>query len=284
MSLANVTRQSFTRPYHSSHQTSCLTSSLPKAAQENHQTTLKESKNHTMVKKIYHKKNVHSWRDLDGRAEPLHARPCPLKPPNTPSHLIPSASHPSHLTTLAFHHYHHSTAFTILQVTPNQTALSRISARTRSPAGRGTNVPRSAKTIRPTEVSAKVPIHPADHAYTTRETIVPRSAKPRHATPRTTMARAGKQASRPRNLTRVPRPMHPSEPGKRPRPAEKPSAKFSSVRPPGRPRNIRPRPFRLGQDPTVRPTVPTDRPNAAVDPKPFLKPNPHNSSPKPAPT
>ncbi|CAA7045149.1 unnamed protein product [Microthlaspi erraticum] len=56
-----------------------------------------------MVKKIYHKKNVHSWRDLDGRAEPLHARPCPLKPPNTPSHLIPSASHPSHLTTLAFH-------------------------------------------------------------------------------------------------------------------------------------------------------------------------------------
>ncbi|CAA7027635.1 unnamed protein product [Microthlaspi erraticum] len=41
MSLANVTRQSFTRPYHSSHQTSCLTSSLPKAAQESHQTTLK---------------------------------------------------------------------------------------------------------------------------------------------------------------------------------------------------------------------------------------------------
>ncbi|CAA7021763.1 unnamed protein product [Microthlaspi erraticum] len=37
------------------------------------------------------------------------------------------------------------------------------------------------------------------------------------------------------------------------------------------------------QDPTVRPIVPTDRPNAAVDPKPFLKPNPHNSSPKPAP-
>ncbi|CAA7015013.1 unnamed protein product [Microthlaspi erraticum] len=64
MSLPMLTRQSFTRPYHSSHQTSCLTSSLPKAAQESHQTTLKESKNHTMVKKIYHKKNVHSWRDL----------------------------------------------------------------------------------------------------------------------------------------------------------------------------------------------------------------------------
>ncbi|CAA7028525.1 unnamed protein product [Microthlaspi erraticum] len=33
-----------------------------------------------------------------------------------------------------------------------------------------------------------------------------------------------------------------------------------------------------------RPIVPTDRPNVAVDPKPFLKPNSHNSSPKPAPT
>ncbi|CAA7022540.1 unnamed protein product, partial [Microthlaspi erraticum] len=39
-----------------------------------------------------------------------------------------------------------------------------------------------------------------------------------------------------------------------------------------------------GHDPIIRPTVPHDRPNAAVDPKPFLKPNPHNSSPKPAPT
>ncbi|CAA7040074.1 unnamed protein product [Microthlaspi erraticum] len=60
---------------------------------------------------------------------------------------------------------------------------------------------------------------------------------------------------------------------------------ISSVRPQPADREIiRPRPFRLGQDPTVRPIVPTDRPNAAVDPKPFLKPNPHNSSPKPAPT
>ncbi|CAA7051089.1 unnamed protein product [Microthlaspi erraticum] len=48
--------------------------------------------------------------------------------------------------------------------------------------------------------------------------------------------------------------------------------------------NIRPRPFRLGQRPDCPADRPDDRPNAAVDPKPFLKPNPHNSSPKPAPT
>ncbi|CAA7045897.1 unnamed protein product [Microthlaspi erraticum] len=37
-------------------------------------------------------------------------------------------------------------------------------------------------------------------------------------------------------------------------------------------------------DPIIRPIVPTDCPNAAVDPKPFLKPDLHNSSPMPAPT
>ncbi|CAA7021768.1 unnamed protein product [Microthlaspi erraticum] len=64
MSLANVDKTVFykTIPFISPNKLSY--SSLPKAAQENHQTTLKESKNHTMVKKIYHKKNVHSWRDL----------------------------------------------------------------------------------------------------------------------------------------------------------------------------------------------------------------------------
>ncbi|CAA7020253.1 unnamed protein product [Microthlaspi erraticum] len=121
---------------------------------------------------------------------------------------------------------------------------------------------------------------------TTRETLsrgrpslnVSRHAAHDHA------ARAGKQASRPRNL-RVPRPMHPSEPGR-----------TSHVRPRNHRPNLIRRPSRptmkpsghdrsdSAQDPTVRPIVPTDRPNAAVDPKPFLKPNPHNSSPKPAPT
>ncbi|CAA7018327.1 unnamed protein product [Microthlaspi erraticum] len=52
-----------------------------------------------------------------------------------------------------------------------QTALSRISAQPRSPAGRGTNVPRSAKSRRPSEVSAKVQNRSADHAITTRETL-----------------------------------------------------------------------------------------------------------------
>ncbi|CAA7024144.1 unnamed protein product [Microthlaspi erraticum] len=68
------------------------------------------------------------------------------------------------------------------------------------------------------------------------------------------------------------------------RPAEKPSAKSSpSTTPADRETSGHDR-SDSAQDPTVRPIVPTDRPNAAVDPKPFLKPNPHNSSPKPAPT
>ncbi|CAA7017588.1 unnamed protein product [Microthlaspi erraticum] len=138
--------------------------------------------------------------------------------------------------------------------------------------------------VRPSEVSAKV--QPLGRSrITTRETLSPRSAKPqppRHAA-HDQAREPGSKASRPRNSSHVPRPMHPSEPGN------------SRVRP----RNHRPipsvRPRRptessghdrsdSAQDPTVRPTVPTDRPNAAVDPKPFLKPNPHNSSPKPAPT
>ncbi|CAA7015071.1 unnamed protein product [Microthlaspi erraticum] len=69
-----------------------------------------------------------------------------------------------------------------------QTALSRISAQPRSPAGRGTNVPRSAKTVRPTEVSAKVqttrPITQHDPGNIARG-----RPSQRHATPRTTKAR-----------------------------------------------------------------------------------------------
>ncbi|CAA7045044.1 unnamed protein product [Microthlaspi erraticum] len=71
-----------------------------------------------------------------------------------------------------------------------QTALSRISAQPRSPAGRGTNVPRSAKVI-----SVRLKSRPKFETdrpitITTRETC-PRSAKlqPFHATPRTTMPR-----------------------------------------------------------------------------------------------
>ncbi|CAA7048512.1 unnamed protein product [Microthlaspi erraticum] len=81
-----------------------------------------------------------------------------------------------------------------------QTALSRISAQPRSPAGRETMFRARPKSFRPSEVSAKVPNRPADHA--TRpgkhcpavgqaQTLTPRRARP--------SARAGKQASRPRN-------------------------------------------------------------------------------------
>ncbi|CAA7035526.1 unnamed protein product [Microthlaspi erraticum] len=79
---------------------------------------------------------------------------------------------------------------------------------------------RARPNFRPTEVSAKVQTtRPITH--TTRETSRGRPSQ-RHATPRTTKAREpGNKASRPRNPSRVPRPMHPSEPGKNvPRPAE----------------------------------------------------------------
>ncbi|CAA7022538.1 unnamed protein product [Microthlaspi erraticum] len=64
-----------------------------------------------------------------------------------------------------------------------------------------------------------------------------------------------------------------------PRPAEISSAKLHPPTTPTDRESVRPRPFRLGHDPTVRPIVPTDRPNAAVDPKPFLKPKLMFSSP-----
>ncbi|CAA7020272.1 unnamed protein product [Microthlaspi erraticum] len=128
---------------------------------------------------------------------------------------------------------------------------------TRSPAGRGTNVPRSAKHIRPSEVSAKVPNH-RPITITTRETLSRGrpSTTSRHAA-HDHAARAGNKP-RGRATTRVPRPMHPSEPGKNvPRPAEKPSAKFIRPTTPADREIIRPRPFRLGP----RPDCPADRPD-----------------------
>ncbi|CAA7052651.1 unnamed protein product [Microthlaspi erraticum] len=130
--------------------------------------------------------------------------------------------------------------------------------------------------VRPSEVSAKVqnrrPI-----AITTRETLS--RGRPRHATPpRTTKAREPGNASRPRNL-RVPRPMHPSEPGNTSRVRPRFHRPNLTVRPRGRPR-IRPTPtVPTRPRPDVRPIVPHDRPNAAVDPKPFLKPKLMFSSP-----
>ncbi|CAA7049383.1 unnamed protein product [Microthlaspi erraticum] len=87
--------------------------------------------------------------------------------------------------------------------------------------------------IRPTEVSAKVRNRPADHQRPGKHCpavgqvtirFTPRRARPCRAS-RGTKPRG-------RATTRVPRPMHPSEPGKNvPRPAEKPSAKSQSARP-----------------------------------------------------
>ncbi|CAA7038330.1 unnamed protein product [Microthlaspi erraticum] len=145
-----------------------------------------------------------------------------------------------------------------------QTALSRISAQPRSPAGRETNCFTLGQIIRPSEVSAKVqtdrPI-----TITTRETLsrgrpsttlTPRRARPCRA--------SREQASRPRNPSRTTAD------------ASVRAGKTSHVRP----RNHRPNLIRpttpadrihpattvpIAHDPTVRPIVPTDRPNAAVD-------------------
>ncbi|CAA7057684.1 unnamed protein product [Microthlaspi erraticum] len=128
---------------------------------------------------------------------------------------------------------------------------------------------RSAKIIRPSEVSAKVQTIRPNASRPGKQD--PRSAKPRPLTPcRARPCRASRQSLAAAHL-RVPRPMAPSEPGSNvPRP-ENSSANLTSVRPRAE-RSVRPRPFRPRPRPDVRPIVPTDRPNAAVDPKPVLKP------------
>ncbi|CAA7061747.1 unnamed protein product [Microthlaspi erraticum] len=160
-------------------------------------------------------------------------------------------------------------------------ALSRISAQPRSPAGRGTNVPRSARisSVRLKSRPKSKTVRPIAQV-TTRETIA--RGRPRHATTaHDQTARAGSNASRPRNSSRAPRTNAPSDPGNYvPRPTEISSAKFSPVRP-QRPTTHPSDPDRSDSAtiPIVRPIVPHDRPNAAVDPKPFLKPKLMFSSP-----
>ncbi|CAA7034369.1 unnamed protein product [Microthlaspi erraticum] len=135
------------------------------------------------------------------------------------------------------------------------------------------------KLVRPTEVSAKVQNHSADHASR------PGKLKPAvgHATPprqpRTTKAREPGSKPRGRATRSRTAPNAPSDPGERPRPAERfHRPNYPSTTPTDR-ESVRPRPFRLGHNPIVRPIVPHDRPNAAVDPKPFLKPKLMFSSP-----
>ncbi|CAA7049033.1 unnamed protein product [Microthlaspi erraticum] len=113
--------------------------------------------------------------------------------------------------------------------------------------------------IRPTEVSAKVQTIGRSHS-TTRETLpAVGQASNVHATPR-----AGNKASRPRNPFRVPRPMHPSEPGKNvPRPAENHRPNLNPLDHAGRPNPSDPD---RSDSPTIRlsgrssrTTVPTPR-------------------------
>ncbi|CAA7014778.1 unnamed protein product [Microthlaspi erraticum] len=139
-----------------------------------------------------------------------------------------------------------------------QTALSRISAQPRSPAGRGTNVPRSAKSRPSSEVSAKVQNRrPITQSRPGK--LLPAVG---HATPR---PRTTKRASRetPRGRATLPRttPM-PSEPGNYvPRPAEISSAKFTLR--PRRPTTIRPTPTvptrHIPDCPADRPARPSQR-------------------------
>ncbi|CAA7030359.1 unnamed protein product [Microthlaspi erraticum] len=151
-----------------------------------------------------------------------------------------------------------------------QTALSRISAQPRSPAGRGTNVHARPNHIRPSEVSAKVQ-NSADHASRPGK-HVPRSATPQPLTPsRARPCRASReQASRPRNLSRTTADA-PSEPGTTSRVRPKSSAKLHPSDHSGRPR-IRPAttvPIVRGHDPIIRPIVPTDRPTPRSTRSPF---------------
>ncbi|CAA7044722.1 unnamed protein product [Microthlaspi erraticum] len=160
-----------------------------------------------------------------------------------------------------------------------QTALSRISAQPRSPAGRGTNVPRSARIS-----SVRLKSRPKSKTVRPRASHDPGNiarGRPRHATTaHDQTARAGSNASRPRNYPRTtheravrPGKLRPASDRRFHRPSFHPSDHS------GRPR-IRPTDRSDSATiPIVRPIVPHDRPNAAVDPKPFLKPKLMFSSP-----
>ncbi|CAA7051133.1 unnamed protein product [Microthlaspi erraticum] len=149
-----------------------------------------------------------------------------------------------------------------------QTALSRTAPKPRSPAGRGTMFRARPNHIRPTEVSAKVQNRPADHASRPGKHSRGRPSQ-RHAKPRTTK-RASRE-TRPRG--RATRSRTTADASVRagkdvPRPAEISSAKsIRSTTPADRETSAPTVPTRPRPD--VRPIVPHDRPNAAVDPKPF---------------
>ncbi|CAA7051772.1 unnamed protein product [Microthlaspi erraticum] len=164
-----------------------------------------------------------------------------------------------------------------------QTALSRSSAQTAQSGWPRNYVSRSAKV---TSVRLKSrPKFQTDRPITQRDpgNIVPRSAKlqtSRHAAHDHAREPGNKprgRATRSAYHGRCIRPSRERTSHVRPRNS---SAKSSSApTTPADRESVRPRPFRLGPRPDVRPIVPTDRPNAAVDPKPFLKPKLMFSSP-----
>ncbi|CAA7023186.1 unnamed protein product [Microthlaspi erraticum] len=145
-------------------------------------------------------------------------------------------------------------------VVERKTALSRISART-AQSGWPRNACSALGQNRSVRLKSRPKFKPFGRSrITTRETKS--RGRPRHNR-HATQREPGNKASRPRNL-RVPRPMHPSEPGKNvPRPAEKPSAKSSPPTKPadretsGHDRSDSPK-TRLSGRPS-RPTVRTPR-------------------------
>ncbi|CAA7017927.1 unnamed protein product [Microthlaspi erraticum] len=134
-----------------------------------------------------------------------------------------------------------------------QTALSRITAKPCRAAGRGTNVPRSAKIIRPSEVSAKVRLRPIT-SRPGKQCPAVGQATTTHDSRHDHAARAGNNASRPRT-TRVPRPMS-VRAGKTSRVRPRNHRPISSVRPQPADRNS-------GHDRSdhPRPDCPADRPD-----------------------
>ncbi|CAA7030368.1 unnamed protein product [Microthlaspi erraticum] len=153
-----------------------------------------------------------------------------------------------------------------------QTALSRISAQTAQSGWPRTNVRARPNHIRPSEVSAKVQ---NVGRVTTRETCpAVGHATTAHAKPRTTMPREPGNKPRGRATCLAYHGRCAVRAGKL-RPASGRNHRPNFIRPTTAAdhESVRPRPFRLrGHDPIIRPIVPTDRPNAAVDPKPVLKP------------
>ncbi|CAA7053769.1 unnamed protein product [Microthlaspi erraticum] len=150
-----------------------------------------------------------------------------------------------------------------------QTALSRISAQPRSPAGRGTNVPLGQIT------SVRLKSRPKFQTVRPITHHDPGNNVPRSATTTLTPAahdHAREPGSKPRGRATFSRTTAdaPSEPGRRPASGRETSAKSSPSD------HSRPTTNPSGHDRSDstdgRPIVPTDRPNAAVDPKPVLKP------------